>query len=114
MDSTRQQKIARLIQKDMGSIFQQKAKDWFSGALITTTIVRVTKDLSIARVYVSIYAINGMKSEEILAQIKTKTSELRNELGIRVKNQLRIIPHLEFFIDDSLDYLENIERLLKS
>ena len=98
MDSNRLQKVARLIQKDMGVIFQTEAKKLFMGAMITPTKVRVSADLSIAKVYVSIFALGGAKTEQIFALIR---------------HQLRIIPDLSFFIDDSLDYSENIERLLK-
>ncbi|MDL2314842.1 30S ribosome-binding factor RbfA [Bacteroidales bacterium OttesenSCG-928-C19] len=113
MESTRQQKIARLIQKDLGEIFQQSSRELFNGAMITVTEVRVTKDLSIARVFVSIFPIGVSTKEQIRDTIKENKAELRKRLGIRVKAQLRVIPDLDFFLDDSLDYLENIEKLLK-
>ncbi len=111
METTRQQKIARLLQKDLASIFQQEAKLRFGNALITVMKVTVTKDLSIARIYLSIFT-TGSKAE-ILNHILPHTREIRNLLAIRVKHQLRIIPQLEFYIDDSLDYIENIDNLLK-
>ena len=113
MESTRQQKIARLIQKDLGAIFQQSSKELFSGAMITVTGVRVTKDLSIARISISIFPIGSSTKETIRDSIKENKTELRKRLGIKVKSQLRIIPDLDFFLDDSLDYIENIEKLLK-
>ena len=113
MESTRQQKIARLIQKDLGAIFQQSSKELFNGAMITVTGVRVTKDLSIARISISIFPIGSSTKETIRDSIKENKTELRKRLGIKVKSQLRIIPDLDFFLDDSLDYIENIEKLLK-
>ena len=113
MESTRQQKIARLIHKDLGEIFQQSSRELFNGAMITVTEIRVTKDLSIARVFVSIFPIGTYTKEQIRDLIKENKVELRKRLGMRVRNQLRVIPDLDFFLDDSLDYLENIEKLLK-
>lgn len=113
MDSSRLQKVARLIQKDMGSIFREEAKNLFCGAMITPTRVRVSADLSIAKVYVSIFAIGGVKSEEVFALIEKNKILLRMKLAALERHQLRIIPDLNFFVDDSLDYSENIERLLK-
>ena len=113
MDSNRLQKVARLIQKDMGVIFQTEAKKLFMGAMITPTKVRVSADLSIAKVYVSIFALGGAKTEQIFALIEQNKTLLRMKLAALERHQLRIIPDLSFFIDDSLDYRENIERLLK-
>ncbi len=110
MDTNRQKKINKLLQKDLGEIFQREAPNLFHRAMITVTQVRVTTDLSIARVYLSIF---GSDAEEILKLVKTHTSEIRKQLGLRIKNQLRQVPQLQFFIDDSLDYIENIENLLK-
>lgn len=110
METNRQRKISRLIQKDLGEILQIGGRDWFPGALVTVTQVKVTSDLSIARVYVSIF---GKDAEETLRQIGMHGKEIRRLLGIRVKHQLRQVPELRFFIDDSLDYIENIEKLLK-
>lgn len=111
METTRQNKISRLLQKEISEIFQRELL--FAGGLITVTKVKITPDLSIARIYLSIFITGGNKKEAILEKITASKSELRKKLGIRVKNQLRIIPNLEFFIDDSLDYIENIENLLK-
>lgn len=110
MESTRQQKIARLIQKDLGEIFQSQARSLFMGAMITVTKVNITKDMSLARVYVSIFGVKD--KEELLETIRMHTRDIRRELGFREKNQLRVIPDLQFFIDDSLDYIENIDHLL--
>lgn len=112
MESTRQQKVSRLVQKDLGTIFQQQSKGNFEGALITVTKVHVTKDLSVAKVYLSLF-LTGDKAA-LLEKIREHTREIRRELGIRVHAQLRVVPELSFFLDDSLDYIENIDHLLKS
>lgn len=111
METTRQNKISRLIQKDMADILQREAKDLFHGILISVTKVRVTSDLSIARVYLSIYP--SEKGAATLMEVKAMHSRLRGLLGQKVGKQLRIVPQLDFHIDDSLDYLDNIDRLLK-
>lgn len=112
METTRQQKIGRLLQKEIATIMQQEQRFKVSNAMITVTKVNITKDLSIARVYLSIFSTTGGK-QAVFDHICSHNKELRNFLAIRVKNQLRIIPQLEFFIDDSLDYIETIDRLLK-
>ena len=109
--TTRQNKISRLIQKEIADILL-KDKETFHGKLISVTTVRVTRDLSIAKVYLSIYP--SELSKETLDNISLHTKSIRGELGRRVGKVLRIIPELEFFIDDSLDYLEKIDRLLKN
>ncbi len=113
MDNNRLQKVARLIQKDMGEILRYESKNLFKGAMITVTRVRVSSDLSIAKIYISIFALAGVKPEEIYELVKANKSLLRNKLASMERNQLRIIPDLTFFIDDSLDYSDNIDRLLK-
>lgn len=110
MESTRQNKISRLIQKDLGVIFQQESRNLFHGAMITVTKVHVAKDLSIAKTYLSLFATKD--KDALLEKIRKETKEIRHLLGTRVHNQLRIIPELQFFLDDSLDYIENIENLL--
>lgn len=81
------------------------------GVMISVTRARVSPDLSICTAYLSIFP--SEKSEEILANIKSNEKSIRYELGTRVRNQLRVIPELRFFLDDSLDYLEHIDELLK-
>ena len=110
MESTRQQKISRLIQKDLGAIFQLESRRLFEGALITVTKVHVSRDLSVAKTYLSLFMTKDKNA--LLEQIRKHTKEIRHELGVRVHNQLRIIPDLQFFLDDSLDYIENIDHLL--
>lgn len=111
MESTRQHKIARLIQKDLGMIFQQFAHEKFGGALITVTKVYITKDLSVARIYLSLFATKDKSG--LLETIRSHGREIRHHLAIRTKSQLRIIPELHFFEDDSLDYIEHIDLILK-
>lgn len=111
MATVRQEKVAKLLQKEIGDIFLLKGKTLFGNAFITVTGVRVTPDLSLARVHVSLFKAPDTKA--LLNQIKVHTKDIRRELGNRVGKQLRITPALEFFIDDSLDYVEKIENLLK-
>ncbi|HEU4717735.1 MAG TPA: 30S ribosome-binding factor RbfA [Bacteroidia bacterium] len=111
MESTRQLKFARLIQKEMAEIFRSDSRGLFGNVMITVTQVRMTPDMGIARVYVSLFPVND--KEKLLENIRSHTGELRRSLGNRIRHQVRIIPELVFFIDDSLDYAERIEELLK-
>ena len=111
MESQRQEKISRLLQRDLGDILQKDMGNLGLGAMLTVTKVTVTSDLAYAKVYVSLLASND--HEKVITNLNKHTKEVRYILGQRVRNQLRIIPNLRFFEDDSLDYLENIERLLK-
>lgn len=113
MDSTRQNKIARLIQKNISEILQTEYRNVFNNVMLTLTKVRVTPDLSLTSVYISIFGVQEKDKNMILEKINKHSKEIRKHLGTRVKNQLRVIPDVKFFIDDSLDYLENIEKLLK-
>lgn len=108
MESTRQQKIARLLQKELGNIFLPYAKE-MQGTLITVTEVRISPDLAIAKVFLSIFPPE--KSEMILSFVNEKQKSIRFELGKKVK--LRIVPELSFFIDETMEQLEKIDRLLK-
>jgi ribosome-binding factor A len=110
MDTTRQQKINRLLQKELSEIFLSEARDELRGTILTVTQVRITPDLSIARIYLSIFPSN--QKEMVLNHIKEHTKSIRFQLGERVRHQLRIIPELTFYEDDSLDYIENIDTLL--
>ena len=110
METTRQQKIARLIQKELSEIFRlQTAK--MGGVLVSVSAVRVSPDLSIARAYLSIFP--SEKGKEIIESINHSAKSVRYELAQRVRYQLRKTPELTFFIDDSLDYIEHIDSLLK-
>jgi ribosome-binding factor A len=108
--STRQNKISRLVQREMADILLQFNKSKYHGKLISVTIVRVTKDMSIARIYLSIYPSNF--ADEILSEIQLNSKSLRGQLGRRIGKSVRIIPELEFYIDDSLDYIDHIDELL--
>ena len=110
MQETRQNKIARLLQKELSLIFQQQTRA-MHGTMVSVTRVKISPDLSICTAYLSIFP--SEKGEEILANVNANTKGIRYELGTRVRNQLRIIPELRFFIDDSLDYIERIDELLK-
>jgi len=111
METLRQQKVSRLIQKEIGDILRIDFKGKFNNSLITVTKVNITKDLSLARVYISIFS--NTKKQETFEEILSSTKEIKFILAKRVKNQLRIMPDIEFFIDDSLDYIEHIDSLLK-
>lgn len=110
METTRQQKIARLIQKELGDIFQKQTQAT-RGVLVSVSAVRISPDLSIAKGYLSIFP--SERADEILGNINANARQIRYDLGKRVRFQLRIIPELKFFKDDSLDYLEHIDELLK-
>ena len=110
MESTRQSKIARLIQKELSEIFLLQAKS-MNGVLVSVTAVRVSPDLSIARVYISVFP--SERGDEIVKSLNGNMKAIRFDSGNRLRHQLRIIPELKFFIDDSLDYLERIDELLK-
>ncbi|RRD80772.1 ribosome-binding factor A [Alloprevotella sp. OH1205_COT-284] len=109
METTRQQKISRLLQKELSDIFLLQTKA-MPGVLVSVSKCYISPDMSICRAYLSIFP--SERGEEILNNITQNASSLRYELGTRVRHQLRIIPELKFFIDDSLDYLENIDKLL--
>jgi ribosome-binding factor A len=107
----RQNKVARLVQKELASMMQTYARNWFHGTLISVSIVRVSPDLSFAKCYFSIFPVE--KSKEVMENLEQHQKEIRFQLGNRIHNQVRIIPELAFFVDDSQEYLEKIETLLK-
>ncbi|WP_297795245.1 30S ribosome-binding factor RbfA [uncultured Eudoraea sp.] len=112
METQRQKKIAGVIQKDLADILQRAATDGgMQGTLISVSKVYVTTDLSIAKVYVSIFP--NKKAEELLEGMKSNQPLIKHELAQRTKHQLRRIPELSFFIDDSLEYIDNIDKSLK-
>ena len=110
MESTRQAKIARLLQKELSEIFRRETAA-MGGVLVSVSAVRVSPDLSIARAYLSIFPSG--KAEEILKNINNSAKTIRFELAIILRYQLRKTPELSFFIDDSLDYIEHIDNILK-
>lgn len=111
MEGKRQAKISRLIQKELSEIFRRQTAA-LGGVLVSVSAVRVSPDLSIAKAYLSIFP--PQKSIEILENIKKQQKTVRYELAAAVKDTLRKCPELAFYLDDSLDYVENIDRLLAS
>ncbi len=114
MESKRQQKVARQLQKDLGEIFQRDLTHAFSnvssGAVfITITNVRVSPDLGIARVYLSL--LNAKNRTMLMEAIQEKSRTIRQLLGERVRHQLRIVPDLQFFLDDTAEYAEKMDKL---
>ena len=110
MQETRQNRIARLLQNELSLIFQSQTRV-MHGIMVSVTRCRVSPDLSICTAYLSIFP--SEKAEELIKNVTANEKTIRYELGTRVRNQLRIIPELRFFIDDSLDYIERIDELLK-
>lgn len=108
-ESKRQQRFAGVIQEDLAALLQREGNSWAPGAFITVTRVRVTPDLSIARAYLSF--LNTKTAKEDLELIRSRTSEIRYKLGMRIKNQARIVPELEFFLDDTNEYVEKMDKL---
>ena len=109
MQETRQNRIARLLQKELSLIFQSQTR-MMHGVMVSVTRCRVAPDLSICTAYLSIFP--SEKGTDMIRNINANERTIRYELGTRVRNQLRIIPELRFFIDDSLDYIERIDELL--
>jgi len=111
MATIRQEKVAKLLQQELAVIFQRETRNFFTGALITVTVVRISPDLGVAKVYLSIFMPKGR--DEIFEKIREENWRIRKWLGEKVGKQLRIVPNLQFFLDDSLDYADEIDRLLK-
>ncbi len=111
METNRQKKIAGVIQKDLVDILQGAARDGMKGVVISVTKVNVTSDLGQAKAYLSIFPSD--KKEEIMEGITANTVMIRHALALRTKNQLRRMPEMMFYIDDSLDYIEGIDKALK-
>ena len=111
METTRQAKIARLLQKELSEIFRQQTAK-MRNVIVSVSVVRVSPDLSTARVYLSVFP--STKSEEILDSVKESAKTIRYELASKVRFQLRKTPELTFFLDDSLDYIDNIDNLLNT
>lgn len=109
METTRQAKIARLLQKELSEIFRLQTAAT-RGTIVSVSAVRVSPDLSVAKAYLSIFP--SEKASEIIANINAGAQTIRYELAQRVRYQLRKTPELTFYVDDSLDYIENIDNLL--
>jgi ribosome-binding factor A len=110
-ESTRQQKIGRQLQRDLAEIIRSKGMAAFNGAMVTVSEVRVSPDLSVAKVFVSIFP--SAKADEVMKIIQDSVKQIRGELGRLIGKQLRIVPELVFMLDSSLDYVEHIDDLLK-
>ncbi len=112
METNRQKKIGGVLQQDLADVLQGAVRDGgLKGILISVSKVSVTTDLSIAKVYLSIFPTN--KAKELLEGIESNKALIRHEIAQRTRHQLRRMPNLSFHIDDSLDYIENIEKSLK-
>ena len=109
--STRQLKVSKEIQRDMAEIIRSKGMAAFSGAMVTVSGVKISPDLSVAKIYLSIFP--SSKTKEVMETISQMSRQLRGELGRKMAKQLRIIPELNYYVDDSLDYVEKIDELLK-
>lgn len=112
MDSVRQQKYAKLIQKELGDLFQKEGRNWYGQHFVTVTGARITPDLALARIQISIF--KAPKPAEVMKSLQRHKNEIRRELGKRIGRQARIIPELEFYLDDSLDYVEKIDNIFKN
>lgn len=109
MESKRQQKFAGVIQKDLAEIFQREGMNFLPNTMITITKVRVTPDLAIARIYLSFF--NSQNKSLALNTIRAHANEIRYKLGGRIKDQARIVPQLEFFVDDTSEYVERMDKI---
>jgi ribosome-binding factor A len=111
MESIRLNKVGRLIQKELSDIFQRESTTLFNGNMISVTVVRMSSDLTLAKVYVSIFSPNNKENAFPLLNVHKKI--IRNQLGQKVRNQMKLVPELAFFVDDSMEYANRIEELLK-
>ena len=109
--STRQLKVARELQRDLSEIIRSRGMAAFGGALVTVSEVRISPDLSIAKVFVSIFPSD--RAPQVMQLLEEEKRSLRGELGRRVASQLRIVPEIDFHLDSTLDYAEHIEELLR-
>ncbi|WP_345950069.1 MULTISPECIES: 30S ribosome-binding factor RbfA [unclassified Mucilaginibacter] len=109
MESKRQQKFAGVLQQDLAAIFQREGMNYLPNTLVTITKVRVTPDLAIARVFLSFF--NNTNTQQSLQTVKSHASEIRYKLGARIKDQVRVIPQLEFFVDDTNEYVERMDKI---
>ncbi len=111
MDSNRLKKVNRLLQQDLSEVFRSIAQQQFKGVLITVSLVKVTPDLGLARVALSIFP--SQAQEEIMDWTKNQKSYIKDQLVQRLKGQLRVMPDLQFFLDDSMKHRDDIDRLLR-
>lgn len=109
--STRQLKVSRELQRHLAEIIRSKGMAAYEGTMVSVSEVRISPDLGVAKVFVSIFPSD--KAEAVMKKLKDDVRELRGELGRRFAGQLRIVPELDFYLDSSLDYVQHIEDLLK-
>ncbi len=112
MDSKRQLKFARLIQRDLGELFQREFKHIFGQAFITVKSVEISPDLSVAKVYLSLMMVNDKVA--FMKLIRENTKVIRTALAQRIKHQVRVIPALNFFLDESVDYAMNMDNIIRN
>ncbi len=111
MESTRQQKVSRMLQRELSEYFRQFTREFLPGKMVSVTVVRISPDLGVAKVYLSIFPYE--KEDKPLDQIREHGSAIRKYIGQKIKNQVRAIPEFIYYLDDSLDYIDNIDNLLK-
>lgn len=111
MESIRLNKVSRMIQKELSTIFLQENKHLFNGNMVSVTVVRMSPDLMLAKIYVSIFNLES--KAEVMILLNENKKVIRHKLGQRIRHQVKAIPELAFFEDDSLDYFDRIEKLLK-
>lgn len=112
MESKRQQKFSRLIQKELADIFQREVPHLFGGAYISVSVVRVSPDLGVAKVYLSV--MMAQNNESVLQEVRINAKTIRHQLAQRIKNQVRIIPELIFYLDDTAEYAAKIDKLFEN
>ena len=111
MENTRQQKVAKQIQKDVAEIFAKEGAAIVRGMLVTVTAVRVSPDFGYAKIYVSVFPFE--RSQELMKELERNNWFVRRALGQRIRNQLKSVPEIQFFLDDSLEYIDQIDQALK-
>lgn len=107
----RQEKFSKQIQRDLGEIFQLHRHEWLAGEFVTISAVKVTPDLSYVRVYLSLF--NVSKREQVMESVELNAREIRKELARRLKNQVRKIPEIAYFEDDTLDYVSKMDKIFE-
>jgi ribosome-binding factor A len=112
MSTIRQSKVARVIQKDVADIFQKEMKNAFGSGLISVTHVFMSPDLSFAKIYLSLFGVQD--KEKMLKGIRFEVKEIRRLLGMKIKQQLRIVPEIAFFLDESADYADKMEKVFST
>ena len=112
MASIRQERVSELIKRELSILFQRESTTWFGGLFITVTQVRIGPDLGFARVYLSFMAVTD--KEKALQTVETENWRVRKALVGKVGKQLRRVPELNFYLDDSLDFVDEVDQALKS